>query len=618
MSYCHNILKQFYVTTSPYISLLLALVFNVYAIVSTDIDGNTHDTNKWLITSFSCCLLTMCFTVATRFGSTETWIKFVSRNSIIPYTITKKILFHLLRQHTPHLQVLGSLSGPMGSGIDRESIRISELNSINRVFDASHFTNQRYKSFMIHGIHSFLQSVLITFIIRDQPDSGGISTVVWSWILTAYIIDFALTSLFYVALVFPQFHLQSFIFLWLCFMTDYMRILTIPAFCQYLYWLLENYSSRHHVSIMVIGVAPHDYDIYDDDYYIYDDYYYIHDDSIRLFRYIALVWGCGRIAVFAFISFVVICLSFTHAMGFLSRSSRTCTVPKFILWWLCLASVYCIFWFILADLLAISWIGIIFYHNITQHFEKYDNVTVSNILNASISYINKARDKHDEIYRLFAINKTQIDGSAETRLLNEWVDEMIQTQCKTIRYKDMRLHFPNKSTTQPSKALFQYKSLFYILTKHYPIDFDGGFGCIRSSLNTFFVGTILIVLLPCYILSRVVSIVYPFLLFYVATKTGMNSTLLIIVCCLMVVVLYLMIRIVLLYDKLWHIGGGCKMSETDIYNMRVENILEHWRSMKSYAFARQRLFEIFDKDIGTIILTYLNDSFTSHLDCPQQ
>eukprot|EP01083_Nonionella_stella_P060402 157749_1 len=586
MSYCHTgtIWKQLYVTTSPYISWLVALIINAYATFS-NINYFT-DVNVWLISSISCCMLTMFVTIATRFRSAETWIKFVHRNSIISYIITRKILFHLLREHTPHLQVLRGLPGRMGSrsAIDSESTRISKLNSINRIFDASYFKYQQYKSFMIHGIHSFLQSIFIAFIIRDQQTHNGIyqqtdtgiSTVVWSLILTAYIIDFGLTSLFYVALVFPQFHLRSFIFLWLCFMTDYMRLLLSIS------W------------------------------------------SLSTLYYAVFAWIYGCYSVLALVSFVAICLSFTHVMELLS--CRPCVIPRAILWWFCLVVVYCIFWCIIAELLAVSWIAIILYHRITQHFEKYDNVDISDTLNESISFINNAMSKHDEIYRLFAINKTQTDGSAKPQLSNEWMDEMIQTQCKTIGYKDIRLHFPNirmHYTIQPSKALFQYKSLFHILTKHYPIDFDG-FGYIPSAMNTFFVGVLVVVLLPCYILSRVVRIVYPLVVLggvNIKTDNYMDNTcglsLLIIVCCLMVVVLYLMIRIVLLYDKLWYIGAGCRMSEIDINNMVMANVWKHYRMMKSYEFAHQIILQIYDQDIGTIILAYLNDSFTSHIECPQ-
>ena len=499
-------------------------------------------------------------------------IKFIFDHSIIPNDITRQIFSAILWQHKFNHNLSSSY---WNLPSNHSPLPAKDFSDIYQTYHESiqKKTSYNFANLMIDGIHSFFLSIFICCFITMYPESDIASNIIMLYpFLILYIADFAMKSFNYISLIIPQFHWKSFIFLWLCVITDYFRLL-----------LSISWSSHN-----------------------------------QLFN----LWQYELSGTAALVIFVVACLSITHSIDTLmfSCENKVLFLPKLITYIPCLFVIHSFYTLIFAELFAFTWIGIIVYQVIIIKFDKFYMKTESEILNDIISFLNDgSKTKQDVMYRVLAINK----HLGFDHKLTQWIDKVVQKQAD-ISYGDIKNNSTNSNGTRYSDHI-SYKSLYYKLKEHYPIDFKK-FTVHGSIMNIFFIYTIVIILVPCYVLSRIFAIIYPLFIVGFSVKmiwfdvncdvgdvdiTVFSSILLKVYMAILVMLVVMIGYICTTYHKLWHVGVGYKLDE--IANIKMKEIKRHYQCMTRYKAAYEVVFAKYGPDVGSVIMECLNDSFLSHL-----
>eukprot|EP01084_Bolivina_argentea_P009127 17075_1 len=209
----------------------------------------------------SICYTSLLFIIYMDFQSDD-WIHFVAMNSIIPRSITQQILHLLTWQHYFVNWIPPTI-------FDTSVFTYESANSVSNIHQIFHKSNHNTSNkcnnelfhYMIIAIHSLCQSIIICCIFSDHYDET--KTLLYP-LLVLFIIDFICKSLYFIALIIPQFYYKSFVFSWFSFIVDYIRLL------------------------IVICCSKYDTNLYN-------------------------IWKYELYPVISLIIFIVCCLSFTHA-----------------------------------------------------------------------------------------------------------------------------------------------------------------------------------------------------------------------------------------------------------------------------------------------------------------
>lgn len=509
--------------------------------------------------SFICYMITAMITALTKTGIClyrhHQWmIKLMLKHCIVPRVYGMKLLSRLLWQSEDYMQSLRDLGY-----YSAEYIEPSAVGVVTQFF----YNNHPNTTFiLIEGIHSFLQSVILSFMVNYYYYHQSIFLLISFIVIFLLFIDFVFKSSIYLSLILPQFHWKSFLFLWFCVITDYVRLL------------------------LTISCLSHC------------------DDTLNSF------WKYNIYTVCSLVAFIVICLSFTHSLDRINNDC--CFLFYFIFYWIFLWILYIPISVVLTELFCFTWIGVIIYWTTIKRFDGYYFITESNILHELILFLYDSQSNKDEKYRIFAINKhCNVECDKFDNKLNEWIDKVVQTQRNDISYKHIKRNCSNSEEANVSKHI-QYKSLFYLLITNYPIDFSN-FGIVPSLMNIFFIFPIIFILLPLYILSRIFLFFYPFIVLY--NNYNINEVipwlLLISYFVCFVILVILMAKILFLYHKLWYIAVGCCIDDISRYP-KLSEVQKEYDAIKSYELAYNIIFKQYGPDIGRVIMDCYNDSFLSH------
>ena len=276
---------------------------------------------------------------------------------------------------------------------------------------------------------------------------------------------------------------------------------------------------------------------------------------------------------------------------------------------------------VLVEIPCFSILAVVFHRYCTKrwdHFNRWDHISnarISDILKMILNFIGDASNRNnDRIIRILAVNYAH---SSSNSLGTFIVERKREEALHQVTYAEIREH-----SEDPEKAKFVSSLIsdyFEIWTEYFgeEVEFAWDPDKLLGSLEILMLFALLYVFLPIYLLSRIVTVFYPyFIVGYLSyhglwTEVGLFELVMLgSYIGLQALMLVLGVSVFRIHLWLWHIVPG-EYNQSESWTSGQMSFLKRMCSFYDSALwfplTRQILVDDFGTDIGHIIMDYMKE-----------
>ena len=406
---------------------------------------------------------------------------------------------------------------------------------------------------------------------------------------------------------------KSYLFCWLCVITDFFSIFFIVS------WI-----------------------------FLSNDY--INGDFLGYFSIVGELWCCKvMISIlppivliawgWCFVAFWLLCNEIRRDNSSSSCKTIFCLLLLFTIFGNIMFAIgFCVFSVVVglfAEIFCFSIIAAFIFGFLTMNRWDYQNEKTANLLQKMLNFISGAPNRNnDRIIRILCLNYGYYKHSPRVGLTHDsdlvkFIDKRRKEETlNTVSYKDIRQNCLQTSNATIFKTgIKKYLAIYGELTNDMKENYTSTSRRTSRRIQYFFmdIGAIVLlyILVPIYLLSRVFTIIYPYILvsyiFYYDLFFKLDLfelTMLGVYIFLQLIIFVFGFFVVRTHLWLWHIAPGKVRWQANWKSVDANDMIaccyKYYDQIQWLPFAQEIVLQRFGKDIGGIIVEYLRAM--SHLD----